>query len=123
MHLKLDEEQKILIDEISALSGIQKEVIREVFEFQLIRWAEKIAKNPDKLVKLNIPFLGSIAVKYDKDIILPSGEMTTEVTTFHVLDDQFKKLVGDIHDEGDSLVIDLLNKKLLAAVLSSSGRG
>ena len=122
MYLKIDEDQKQLIEEISALSGIQREVIREVFEFQLIRWAEKIAEHPDKLVKLKIPFLGEIAVKYDKDEILDTGEMTTQVTAFHNLDDSFKKLVGDIHDEGDSIVIDLLMKKIKSAVLTSSSK-
>jgi hypothetical protein len=122
MYLKLDDEQKQLIEEISALSGIQRDVIREVFEFQLIRWAEKIAASPDKLVKLKIPFMGDIAVKYAGDEILDTGEMTTNVTVFHNLDDSFKKLIGDIHDEGDNIIIDLLMKKIKNAVLTSSSK-
>jgi hypothetical protein len=122
MYLKIDDEQKQLIEEISALSGIQREVIREVFEFQLVRWAEKIAENPDKLVRLKIPFLGELAVKYESDEILDTGEMTTNVTVFHSLDDSFKKLIGDIHDEGDNVVMDLLLKKIKNAVLTSSSK-
>lgn len=122
MYLKIDDEQKQLIEEISALSGIQRDVIKEVFEFQLIRWAEKIAESPDKLVSLKIPFLGSIAVKYDSDEILESGEMTTNITSFHAVDDSFKKLVGDIHDEADNVVIELLMKKIKSAVATSSSK-
>ena len=122
MYLKIDDEQKQLIEEISALSGIQREVIKEVFEFQLVRWAEKIAENPDKLVKLKIPFMGEMLVKYESDEILETGEMTTNVLVFHSLDDSFKKLIGDIHDESDNVVTDLLMKKIKNAVLTSSSK-
>lgn len=122
MYLKIDDEQKQLIEEISALSGIQREVIKEVFEFQLVRWAEKIAENPDKLVRLKIPFMGEMVVKYEGDEILDTGEMSTNVTAFHNLDPSFKKLVGDIHDEGDNIVTDLLMKKIKNAVLTSSSK-
>lgn len=122
MYLKITEEQKQMIEEMSALSGIQREVIREVFEFQLVCWAEKIAKNPDKLVKLNIPFLGDIAVKYTGDEILETGEISTQVLVFNNLEDSFKKLIGDIHDEGDNIVVDLLKKKIKNSVMTSSGK-
>jgi hypothetical protein len=120
MFLKIDSDQKKFIDEVAALSGLQKDVIRECWEFSLIRWAEQIVKNPDSFSDLIIPFLGRIKIKYDKDVILPSGEMTTEVMSFHSISDSFKKMVGDLHDEGPSLITDLLKKKIENAILTSS---
>lgn len=122
MYLKIDDDLKRLIDETSSLSGIQKDAIREVFEFLLIRWAEQVASNPNGLARLQIPFLGTIAVRYKGDTILESGEVETEVDAFFSLSDRFKKLVGDIHDEGESIVIDLLKKKIDNAILTSSSR-
>lgn len=123
MYLKIDDDIKRLIDEVSALSGIQREAVREVFEFLVIRWVEQVAANPDGLARLQVPFLGTIAVKYKNDEVLPSGEVTTNVDAFFSLSDQFKKLVGDIHDEGDSVVTALLRKKIENALLTSSTKG
>ena len=123
MYLKIDEDMKRLVDEVSTLSGIQREAVREVFEFLLVRWAEQVASNPNALAKLQVPFLGTIAVRYKSDEVLPSGEVSTNVDAFFSLSDQFKKLVGDIHDEGDSVVTNLLRKKIENAVLTSSAKG
>jgi len=118
MFLKLNEEQKKMVDEISALSGIQKEIIREVWEYTLIRWAEQIASNPKKLTVLEIPFAGKLGVKYDGDVVESSGAVSTKVTALFDPSAQFKKLIGDIEDEGDSIVTDLLKKKIEAALLT-----
>lgn len=116
MFLKLSDEQKKFIDEVSALSGIQKEVLRECWEFTLVRWAEQIASSPAKLVTLEVPFLGKVGIRYQGDIVENSGAVSTEVESFIDLSSQFKKLVGDIEDEGDSVVTDLLKKKIEAAL-------
>ena len=81
MYLSLTEDQKVLIDEISALSGIQKNVIREVWEFTLIRWAESIATDPARRVELDVPFLGKISVKYEGDSLESDG---SEIGRAHV---------------------------------------
>lgn len=116
MYLPLTENQKQTIEEIAALSGIQKGVIREVYEFTFVRWAEKIAEGG--MAQLEIPFLGTLGVRYAGDNIEDSGEVTTKVDAFISLAPSFKKLVGDIHDEGSSVVVDLLQKKLENALLT-----
>jgi hypothetical protein len=123
MFLKLDNEEKVLIEEVSALSGIQKEVLRECWEFLLIHWAEQLAANPDKVTKLHIPFLGVVAVRFKDDEVLATGELQANVDAFVALTPQFRKLVGDIHDEGECLVTDLLRKKIETAILTSSSKG
>lgn len=120
MHLKLDENQKRFIDETSALSGIQKDVIREVFEFMLIRWAEQIASAPENRHTLDVPFAGTISLKYDGDIIMENGAVSTKLTTYFNPSAQLKKLVGDIIDEKDGVVIDLLRRKIENALTSLS---
>lgn len=120
MYLSLTEDQKRLIDEISALSGIQKNVIREVWEFTLIRWAESIAKDPTRRAELDIPFLGKISVKYEGDFLESDGCVTTSVSGFIALSPIFRKLVGDIHDEGSSLITTLLEKKIENATITTT---
>ncbi len=121
MYLKLDEAQKRFIDETSALSGIQKEVIREVFEFMLIRWAEQIAASPGKLCILEVPFAGKLGVRYDGDELQDSGAVSTRVTAFFDPSAQFKKIIGDIEDEREGVVTDLLKRKIEGALSSLSG--
>lgn len=120
MYLSLTEEQKVLIDEISALSGIQKNVIREVWEFTFIRWAESIAKDPTHRAELDVPFLGKISVKYEGDSLESDGSVTTSVSSFVALSPVFRKLVGDIHDEGSNLIATLLEKKIENATITTT---
>ena len=118
MYLKITEKERIAIEELSALSGIQKDVIREVLEFLFIRWAEQIATNPEGMNNLHIPFLGTIGVRYTGDQIEESGALSTNVEAFVALDPVFKKLVGDTVDEGETVVKDLLKKKIDNALLT-----
>jgi hypothetical protein len=120
--LKLNEVDKQLVDEISALSGISKDVIREVWEYMVIRWAEQISRAPEKAHELEIPFLGTVYVKYMNDEETPEGYLQTNVDSFIGLSSQFKKLIGDIVDERDSVVTDLLKQKIeqsLTALVSA----
>lgn len=120
MHLKLDDSQKRFIDEASALSGIQKDVIKEVFEFMMIRWVEQITRNPHKLHILEIPFAGKIGIKYDGDEVLENGSVTTKVTTFFEPSAQFKKIIGDVIDEKEGVLINLLKHKIEGALTTLS---
>ena len=118
MYIKIDDDLKRLVDEISAISGIQKEVIREVWEMTLIKWAEQITSNPEGLINLQVPFLGNIGVRYKGDTIEETGAVSTEVDAFVSLTPAFKKLIGDIVDEGDNIITDMLRKKIQRAITS-----
>jgi len=120
MFLKLTDDQKKLVDEISALSGISKDVIREVWEMTLIRWIEQVAANPKGMNHLEIPFVGQLGIRYVGDTIESSGALSTNVDVFTDLLPSFRKLIGDTVDEGPSVVIDLLKKKIDNAVLTLS---
>lgn len=118
--LKLDEDSKNTILEISALSGYAQNVVKEVLEYLAYSWAIKIVDNPDTYASLSIPYLGEVNVKYKEDKVTESGEISTEVDSFVDLNDSFKKLVGDLHDEGYNDLIPVMQKKIEQAVVVAS---
>lgn len=118
--LKFSEDTRTFVTEISALSGIPQNIIKEVLEFMVMDWAIKIGDSPDSFAELSIPYLGKILVKYEGDSITPEGELSTDVRVFVNLSDSFKKLVGDIHDEAQTVLTDLMQKKLEQVVMVSS---
>ena len=62
--LKFSEDTRTFVTEISALSGIPQNIIKEVLEFMVMDWAIKIGDSPDSFAELPIPYLGKILVKY-----------------------------------------------------------
>ena len=118
--LKFSEDTRTFVTEISALSGIPQNIIKEVLEFMVMDWAIKIGDSRDSFAELPIPCLGKILVKYEGDSITPEGELSTDVRVFVNLSDSFKKLVGDIHDEAQTVLTDLMQKKLEQVVMVSS---
>ena len=113
----LNEDTKNQILEISALSGYAQNVVKEVLEYMLMSWAIKIADNPGKYASLTIPYLGNVMVKYVDDEVLPTGELSTITDSQVVLNDQFKKLIGDLHDEGMTELVPMMEKKIKNAVM------
>lgn len=118
--LKLTEDTKNMIMEVSALSGIPQNVIKEVWEYFLIYAAIKIADTPDAYAEIGIPYVGKLFVQYAKDYITPTGDLATEVNSLIELSPSFKKLVGDLHDEAQTELTNLLTSKIEQAVLVAS---
>lgn len=116
MYLKIDKETKHLIEEISALSGIQRDVVREVWEFTLIRWIEQITNDPEKLQNLIIPFLGSVGVRYTGDVLKDDGSLETQADVYASLSPFFRSVLGDVYDEKSNTIIDILGKKIDNAI-------
>lgn len=118
--LKLDDECKNILQEISALSGYSQIIIKEVMEYFLIDWALKIADKPDDYAELSIPFIGKIKVKYLGDKKEDNDTISTEVDAVLELSTSFKKLIGDLHDEGRTEIDKALQRKIDTAVLIAS---
>ena len=118
--LKLDEESKETLLEIGALSGYAQNIVKEVFEYLAYSWAIKIAEKPDEFAELKIPYLGSVFVKYLKDEINKNGELETEIESSVKVNNSFKKLIGDLHDEGYTELVPLMQKKIEQAVAVAS---
>ncbi len=116
--IKLNEEMVVLLNEVSAISGIQRVVIKEVWEYMLIYWAEKVASRKGGLTELEIPFLGKVAVQFKQDLLNEDGTVSTDIVQFVNISDSFKKIIGDIHDEKYNVIDDILKKKIDSALLS-----
>jgi hypothetical protein len=116
MFLKLDDETKHTLEEISALSGIQRDVIREVWEFTLIRWIEQITRDPTKLNTIQVPFLGTVGVRYVDDQLGADGSIETNVDIYIAASPFFKKLIGEVYDEKHNVLTDMLQKKIDSAI-------
>jgi len=114
--LKQDEETRHTIEEISALSGIQRDVIREVWEFTFIRWVEQLTRDPTKLNHLQIPFLGTVGVRYVEDQLGMDGSIETTVDSFVGLSPFFKKIIGEIFDGKQNIITELLEIKIDNAI-------
>ena len=118
--LKLDEDSKNVILEVSALSGLAQNIVKEVLEYLAYSWAIRIVECPDTFTPLRIPYLGEIHIKYKEDKINTEGNVETEVEAFTTLAPGFKKLVGDLHDEGYSELVPWMQKKIEQAVMVAS---
>lgn len=118
--LKLDDECKNILQEISALSGYSQIIIKEVMEYFLIDWALKIVDKPDDYAELSVPFIGKVKVKYLGDKKEDNDTISTEVDAVLELSSSFKKLVGDFHDEGRTEIDKALQRKIDTAVLIAS---
>lgn len=118
--LKLNDDTKAFVSEISALSGIPQNVIKEVLEYMIIGWSIKIVDNPDEFVELTIPYIGNIGVKYEGDSVTLDGDLSTEVSSYVNLSPGFKKLIGDLHDEARTELISMLQRKIEQAIMVAS---
>ena len=116
MFLKLDDETRHTIEEISALSGIQRDVIREVWEFTFIRWIEQITRDPTKLNNLQVPFLGTVGVRYVEDQLGMDGTIETTVDSYVSLSNFFKKIIGEVYDGKANIITELLEIKIDNAI-------
>ena len=56
---------------------------------------------------------------YKSDYVKSDGSLGTDVDASVSLSEEFKSLVGDVHDEGPNIVTRLLKKKIEAGIASS----
>ena len=116
-------EDKQLMDEISTLMGINKSVIQEVFEYQLINLVEKFSRDPLKATTVRLPLIGELYLKYTDDTELQDGSIQTNFNSFISLSDNLKKMLSKTIDEsptdGDSELDNILQEKIEAAIFSS----
>ena len=117
--IPFNEEDESVFEEISTITGYTVNVVREVFDFMVVNFCQKLAECGAHACELRIPFLGNIYVDYKNDYIKEDGSLGTEVNAFVSLSEDFKSAVGDIHDEGPCIVTRLLKKKIENSIASS----
>lgn len=117
--IPFNEEDERTFEEISAITGYTVNVVKEVFDFMIVNFCQKLAACEAQACNLRIPFLGNIYVSYKGDYVKEDGTLGTNIDAFVAPSEEFKSLVGDTHDEGPSLATRLLKKKIEAGIASS----
>ena len=117
--IPFNEEDERVFEEISAITGYAVNVVREVFDFMAVNFCQKLAECDAHACELRIPFLGSVLVDYKSDYVKSEGSLGTDVDASVSLSEEFKSLIGDVHDEGPNVVTRLLKKKIEAGIASS----
>jgi hypothetical protein len=116
-------DDKHLIEEISAMTGINKSVIQEVFEFQLINLVEKFSRDPDKAMTVKLPLIGDLYIKHQDDDQLADGTIKTNFNSFislnHVLKSTLAKIIDTPPSETTTVLDDLIQDKIDNTIFSS----
>lgn len=113
MHLKLNNFEKNLVQEISTLSGYSQAIVREVLEFTFIRQVEQYFANQT----MPVPFIGEIRIEYNGDVFI-EGEREAVIDTNFTPTSLLKRVVGDVEDGDTTLLKDLLEQKIKPAISS-----
>jgi hypothetical protein len=121
--IEWDIEDKHLIEEISALTGLTKLVIQEVFEFQFINIIERFSKDPLRATTIKLPLVGELYVKYTDDDEQPDGSIKTNFNSFISLSQTLKstlaKIISDSPEDTSTVVDQLLQEKIDNTIFSS----
>ena len=118
--IKFDEDTKNMVAEISALSGYAQNVVKEVLEYMAYSWAIKISEHPETFTSISIPYFGQMLVRFKEDKITQTGEIETEIDAFASPNRFFKKLIGDLHDEGYTELVPMIQRKIEQAISIAS---
>lgn len=121
--LKLTEEDKQLVTDISFLSGYPQKMVTEIYRYLLFAWARKIAENEGKLVSLRIPYMGYVGVRYEGDSLNVDGTLATDIMSMVAPSPEFKTLVGEIHDDAENVVTSLLKTMIEESLVTISNDG
>ena len=68
--IPFNEEDERVFEEISAITGYAVNVVREVFDFMVVNFCQKLAERGAHACELRIPFLGNIYIDYKNDLSL-----------------------------------------------------
>jgi hypothetical protein len=94
----LDDQTRDIIKQTSTLFGVKSEIIKEVFEYLAFTWMLQIAKKPEGLVQLVLPYLGKIGIKFGEESLNNQGELEPDMKVFTVINDTFKEMIKSLRD-------------------------
>jgi hypothetical protein len=116
-------EDKHSIEEVSALTGINKSVIQEVYEFTFINIVEKFSRDPEKAMTIRLPLIGDLYIKYSDDEEQSDGSVKTNFNTFISLSQNLKSTLSRIIDDSPSdtstVIDELIQEKIDSTIFSS----
>lgn len=109
-HLKLNEYENSLINEISAISTHSPTTVRNILESAFLRQIESILNKED----FYIPFIGSVHVEYKGDNYV-SGSKVADIDPQLKPSELFIRIVGEAHDGESNIIWQLSEKRIKAA--------
>jgi hypothetical protein len=116
-------EDKHSIEEVSALTGINKSVIQEVYEFTFINIVEKFSRDPEKAMTIRLPLIGDLYIKYSDDEEQSDGSVKTNFNTFISLSQNLKstlsRIIDDLPSDISTVIDELIQEKIDSTIFSS----
>lgn len=92
-----DSDTKAMLQEISSAFGVKQDVVKHVWEFTVFSMLLRVAEKDEGLVRLTIPYIGSIGLKCD-DIEMKDNKAVPELQAFLSLSDNFKDLYQKVRN-------------------------
>jgi hypothetical protein len=101
--LQYNDDDRFTMDNISILTGISLEQIREVFEFLLLlQLTQFLDGHP-----INVPYLGSLKVEFEKDEMIRGHKRAILRTEFKD-SELLKRIIGEIEDGENTTIMSIL---------------
>lgn len=119
--IELDNDTKDLISKTSALLGVDENIVKEVYQYMLFSWFLKLSENNNRVNTITIPYLGHIGIRFNDEDIMTSSDsgvdILPEVDTFIVLNDNFKKLLGEVRSNKNDMIANLIKSNIRLKLL------
>jgi len=101
--LQYSEEDRFIFDNISLLTGLTFEQIKNVFEFHLLfQLSQYLEGKP-----ITVPYLGTLDVKYSHDEIIRGHKRAVLETKFKD-SELLKRSIGEIEDGENTTILSIL---------------
>ena len=112
--LELDSETKEFIQDTATLFGIDSKSVQVVYEYLLLTWCMKLAKNCDKRsVTLQIPYMGTVGLRFsDTETLNEDGELDLELDNYLILSDEFKKVIQEVRNKKTDYIAKFIRQNM-----------
>lgn len=118
---ELDEDTKDLIQKTSTLLGVDASIIKEVYQYMLFSWFLKLAENNNRVNTISIPYLGHLGLRFNDEDIMTSSDsgidVIPEVDAFIVLNDSFKKMLGEVRNNKNDMIANLIKTNIRSKII------
>ena len=109
----MDNEQKELIQKISALCGIKQDIIKQVWQYTIFNLLLQLLENKDKTLNtIQIPFFGKVVVR-------PDQEVKGEFEAFLALNPNFRETIKTIKAGNETGLIAFFQENFINKILDN----
>jgi hypothetical protein len=109
---ELTSDQKKLISEISTLCGVKQDIVRVVWQYTIfVNYLHLIEDVEKPYSRIQIPLIGSILVKHNKD---------GELDLFPLISDQLKDVISKTKKGQDAGLIEYFQREFIDKIVDIS---